>query len=102
MFYPGRQLHFLHFGDIDGPVPSIRMAQWRRGWEDYRILSLLKTKTNVRPFVDKVLQRALNDRDILPPWNDSRWAKPGLWEHDPVTWHAVHVEMELALATGQK
>lgn len=97
MFYPGHQLHFLHFKDIDGPVPSIRMEQWRRGWEDYRILWILKDKTEVAPYVDRAVQRALNDKRILPPWNDSRWGKPGLWEHDPVKWHEIRVQMEMAL-----
>ena len=44
VFYPGHQLHLIGFPDIDGPVPSIRMAQWRRGYDDYKYFFMLSKK----------------------------------------------------------
>lgn len=96
VFYPGHQLHLIGFPDIDGPVPSIRMAQWRRGYEDYQYFVMLKQKGHgkeVDELVNKLVHKALNDGDYFPYWRNPLWQKPGAWSHDPTDWHKARVEM---------
>ena len=101
MFYPGHQLHFLGYPDIDGPVPSIRSSQWRRGYEDYKYLSLLKQKghgEDADQIVNKMVRKALDDGGYIPYWNNPLWWKPGDWTHDPRVWHRVRVKMAKEIA----
>jgi len=42
IFYPGRMLDTIGFNSIDGPVSSIRMKMWRRGFQDYEYFWLAK------------------------------------------------------------
>ncbi|MDA8149924.1 MAG: DUF4091 domain-containing protein [Nitrospiraceae bacterium] len=101
VFYPGKQLHYIGFPDIDGPIPSIRMAQWRRGYQDYKYLYLLKMKDKGKEAdsqVNELVRKALNDGGYLPYWNDPLWQKPGNWSHDPQAWHKARVRMALKIA----
>ena len=94
IFYPGHQLHFLGFPDINGPVPSIRMAQWRRGYDDYRYFVLLKEKgkkEEVNNLVNEMVPHALNDGGYFPYWRNPLWHRPGDWNHDPKAWHLDRV-----------
>ena len=96
LFYPGHQLHFLGLPDIDGPIPSIRMAQWRRGYEDYRYFVMLKEKGQegeVRKTVNTLVPMALDEGGYIPYWHNPLWTRPGDWEHDPRVWHRVRVEL---------
>jgi hypothetical protein len=96
VFYPGHQLHFLGLPDIDGPVPSIRMAQWRRGYDDYRYFVFLKEKgkkTLVNRLVDQMVPHALNDGGYFPYWRNPLWDRPGDWNHDPKAWHEARVAL---------
>jgi hypothetical protein len=90
IFYPGHQLHFLGIPDIDGPVPSIRMAQWRRGYEDYKYFVMLKRKSHgndADKAVNNLIKHALDDGGYTPYWRNPLWEKPGDWNHNPVAWH---------------
>ncbi|MHB8422760.1 MAG: DUF4091 domain-containing protein [Leptospirales bacterium] len=96
VFYPGRQLHFLGIPDIDGPVPSIRMAQWRRGYEDYKYFYMLRQKghgNDADNIVNALVKRALDDGGYIPYWRNPLWTKPGDWNHDPNAWHKARVAM---------
>lgn len=96
IFYPGHQLHFLGYDDINGPVPSIRMAQWRRGYEDYKYFYLLKKMRDGKfadLAVDKMVKRALDDGGYIPYWRNPLWWKPGDWNHDPKAWHKLRVSL---------
>lgn len=96
IFYPGHQLHFLGFDDIDGPVPSIRMAQWRRGYEDYKYLFLIKQKQHGKDadmVVNSLIRHALDDGGYIPYWRNPLWWKPGDWNHDPKAWHKARVAL---------
>ena len=96
MFYPGHQLHYLGLPDIDGPVPSVRMSQWRRGYEDYKYFVLLKEKGE-SSYVDKkvnaLIIKALDDGGYIPYWRNPLWHRAGDWEHDPKVWHKTRVEL---------
>jgi hypothetical protein len=101
VFYPGHQLHFLGYPDIDGPIPSIRMAQWRRGYEDYKYFWLLKEKGHgkeVDQIVNSLVHRALDDGGYHPPWRNPLWGKAGDWNHDSRDWHKIRVKMANELA----
>jgi hypothetical protein len=96
IFYPGHQLHFLGLPDINGPVPSIRMAQWRRGYEDYRYLLLLKRKgksSEINTLVNTLIPKALNEGGYFPYWRTPLWHRPGDWNHDPKIWHETRVKL---------
>lgn len=96
MFYPGHQLHFLGFPDIDGPVPSIRMAQWRRGYEDYKYLFMLRQKGHGKEADDAanaLIKHALNDGGYIPYWRNPLWEKAGDWNHDPRAWHKARLSL---------
>lgn len=96
MFYPGHQLHFLGYPDIDGPVPSIRASQWRRGYEDYQYFYMLKQKKHGKDAdsaVNSVVKRALDDGGYIPYWRNPLWWKPGDWNHDPIAWHRIRVSL---------
>lgn len=102
IFYPGHQLHFLGYPDIDGPVPSVRSSQWRRGYEDYRYLVLLKRMglgKKADQYVNHLVHRALDDGGYIPYWRNPLWWKPGNWDHDPRVWHRVRVEIARLLAS---
>ena len=106
VFYPGHQLHFLGLPDIDGPVPSIRMAQWRRGYDDYRYFVLLKEKgknAEVNRIINDMIPHALNDGGYFPYWRIPLWHKPGDWNHDPQVWHKARVALakEIEKAYGR-
>ena len=96
VFYPGHQLHLIGFPDINGPVPSIRMAQWRRGYADYKYFFMLSKKGH-REEVDKIVNhlvhKALDDGDYFPYWYNPLWHKPGAWSHDPNDWHEARAKM---------
>ena len=101
IFYPGHQLHFLGYPDIDGPIPSIRMAQWRRGYEDYKYFFLLKEKGHEREvdqIVNSLVHRALDDGSFHPPWRNPLWGKPGDWNHDSREWHKARIRMAKELS----
>ncbi|MCL4486227.1 MAG: DUF4091 domain-containing protein [Nitrospirae bacterium] len=96
VFYPGHQLHFIGLPDIDGPVPSIRMAQWRRGYDDYRYFVMLKEKgkkSEVDAMVNGLVRHALNDGGYFPYWRIPLWHRPGDWNHDPRAWHKARVAL---------
>ena len=96
MFYPGHQLHFLGLSDIDGPVPSVRMAQWRRGYEDYKYFIMLKEKgeaSYVDKKVNELIIKALDDGGYIPYWRNPLWHRAGDWEHNPKVWHKVRVQL---------
>lgn len=106
MFYPGHQLHILGLPDIDGPVPSIRSSQWRRGYEDYKYFTLLKNKgagDEADQWVNKLVIHALNDGAYIPYWRNPLWWKAGDWDHDPRSWHLARVAMakKIALLYGK-
>ncbi|MHB1757685.1 MAG: DUF4091 domain-containing protein [Leptospirillum sp.] len=101
VFYPGHQLHFLGYPDIDGPIPSIRMAQWRRGYEDYKYFVLLKEKGHGKEadqIVNSLVQKALDDGGYHPPWRNPLWGKPGEWNHDSRAWHQARLKMAKELS----
>lgn len=96
MFYPGHQLHIIGIPDIDGPVPSIRSSQWRRGYEDYKYLVMLKEKgdeADADHFVNGLVVHALNDGGYIPYWRNPLWWKAGDWDHDPRSWHKARLSM---------
>ncbi|MHB1286629.1 MAG: DUF4091 domain-containing protein [Leptospirales bacterium] len=101
MFYPGKQLHFLGYPDIEGPLPSVRMAQWRRGYEDYRYMVLLKRlgkKNEADKSVNTLVRKALDDGGYIPYWRNPLWMQPGDWSHDPLKWHQARVSMAHKIA----
>ena len=105
IMYPGTQLHYIGFPDIKGPIPSIRMAQWRRGYEDYRYLTLLKQRRKEKEAdrtVDQLVIHALNDGGYLPYWRSPLWQKPGDWSHNPQDWHRARIDMAREIAEGSK
>ena len=96
MFYPGRQLHFIGLPDMNGPVPSIRMAQWRRGYEDYKYFVLLKQKghqADADKIINHMVKRALDEGGYSPYWRNPLWEKPGNWNHDPKAWHQARLKL---------
>lgn len=102
VFYPGNELHFIGYPDIDGPIPSIRMAQWRRGYEDYKYFVLLKEKgrgADVDKIVNSLVHRALDDGGYIPYWRNPLWQKPGDWSHDAQAWHKARVKLAREIAT---
>lgn len=102
VFYPGRELHFIGYPDVDGPVPSVRMAQWRRGYEDYKYLYLLKQKgkgAEADQVVNSLVHKALDDGGYIPYWRNPLWWKPGDWSHDPREWHKMRVDLAEKIAS---
>lgn len=96
IMYPGKQLHYIGFPDIEGVIPSVRMAQWRRGYEDYRYFTLLKKlgqENKANKLVDKLVLHALDDGGYLPYWRSPLWQKPGDWSHNPQDWHEARIDM---------
>lgn len=139
MFYPGNELTcytasgmiganiFSHslavngsYG-ITGPVASIRMEQWRRGYEDYEYLYLLG-KQNGRAAAMTVVNSmgsdgltpwgALNQENMFPYWDitgangatgctstsqpngpTGAWACPGEWTNDPEQYAAARATL---------
>ena len=105
IMYPGKQLHYIGFPDIDGPIPSVRMAQWRRGYEDYRYFFLLKQlgkKDQADHEVNKLVVHALDDGGYVPYWRTPLWQKPGDWSHNPVDWHQSRMRMAHEIARLSK
>ncbi|AIA31538.1 DUF4091 domain-containing protein [Leptospirillum ferriphilum] len=101
IMYPGTELHFIGYPDIHGPIPSIRMAQWRRGYEDYRYLTYLKQMHKEKEadrIVDKLVIHALDDGGYLPYWRSPLWQKPGDWSHNPQDWHRERIKMAREIA----
>ena len=101
VFYPGHQLHFIGYPDIDGPFPSVRMAQWRRGYEDYKYFVLLKQASkgaDADRTVNALVRKALDDGGYIPYWRNPLWWKPGDWSHDPLEWHRARVNLSREIA----
>lgn len=101
VFYPGRQLHFIGYPDIDGPIPSIRMAQWRRGYEDYKYFVLLKENSRgelADRTVNALVHKALDDGGYIPYWRNPLWWKAGDWSHDPRVWHRARIRLAQKIA----
>jgi hypothetical protein len=102
VFYPGRELHFIGYPDVDGPVPSVRLAQWRRGYEDYKYFFMLKQKGHGRDAdqtVNALVNKSLDDGGYIPYWRNPLWWKPGDWSHDPREWHKKRVKLAKEIAS---
>jgi hypothetical protein len=139
MFYPGNELTCYNASGmigasilpqslavngsygITGPVASIRMEQWRRGYEDYEYLYLLG-KQNGRSAAMTVVNSmgadgltpwgALNQENMFPYWDitaangatsctstsqpngpTGAWACPGQWTNDPEQYAAARLTL---------
>ena len=87
LFYPGQQLGLIGLTNIAGPVPSMRMALWRRSYQDYLYLWLLAKSCGsavADALADGVITNALNWKDVESYWYAPGW-KVGIgeWSHDP-------------------
>ena len=72
------------------------MAQWRRGYEDYKYFYMLKEKehqADADKTVNSLVHKALDDGGYIPYWRNPLWWKPGDWNHDPRRWHRARVKL---------
>lgn len=72
LFYPGAMLSTIGFPAIDGPVSSIRMKMWRRGFLDYEYMWLAKESGKEKEaglIVNSIVKSALaeNYKEITNP-----------------------------------
>jgi hypothetical protein len=70
IFYPGRMLPTIGFPEIKGPVSSIRMKMWRRGFLDYEYMWLAKENgKEANEIVNSIVKSALaeNYKEITNP-----------------------------------
>ena len=113
--YPGARLEDVGLGNIEGPVPSMRLKVMRRGAQDYEYLWLLKQKgrfaeAKARRILSKVLRSALMassqigyqftygvDPDL--PWTKDQQAEQGDWSHRAADWHAMRMELGKLITT---
>lgn len=84
---------------IQGPVPSIRMAMWRRGYQDYMYLWLLnKTDSALaKTLANTIIQTATNVWNASPYWNIPTWGQAGAWSHVPSDYESVRLAIAKAL-----
>lgn len=82
LYYPGRRLDQVGLPDIDGPVPSIRLKNLRRGMQDYEYAWMLEDLGgDPDAIIDSVIQNALSDR----PCNNCL----GDWSHEVDDWYSL-------------
>lgn len=97
LMYPGRDLLFpAQDRGIDGPLPSIRLANWRRGIEDAGYLALARQAGHdalVDALLDVMVPRALA-HGVRPD-------DPVAWPEDGERWLAARRTLFDALKTGQ-
>lgn len=96
MFYPGAQLPLIGLPAIAGPVPSIRMAMWRRGYQDYMYMwQLVQAGQSAQAMttVNGIVNRALNWAMIDPYYKISGYNSPGAWSHNPIDYDNARLSM---------
>ncbi|WP_428268626.1 glycoside hydrolase domain-containing protein [Haliangium sp.] len=97
LMYPGRDLFYPDSDlGIDRPLPSIRLANWRRGIEDVGYLQLVRAAGH-----DALVQRLL--ATLLPRTLDQglRWDDPVTWPEDGAHWLRARRILFDTLARGQ-
>ncbi len=101
LFYPGQQLGLIGLTNIQGPVPSMRMALWRRSYQDYLYLWLLAAKSGQAAsdaIADGLIGAALNWSDTDPYWYSPGWKSGvGEWSHDPHGYEAARLAAKQGL-----
>jgi Domain of unknown function (DUF4091) len=97
LMYPGRD-HLFPASDlgIDRPLPSIRLANWRRGIQDVGYLALVRAAGH-GPMVDRLVQTLIPrsiDTDLHP-------GEPVSWPEDGERWLAARRYLFETLRGGQ-
>jgi len=103
MFYPGAELNSTGVPSIVGPVPSIRMSMWRRGYQDYLYMWALQKNgysSYTQSIVDSIIGVALNWENVDPYWYIAGWAEPGNWSHNPMDYNRARIQMMQLLASS--
>ncbi|MFH1131093.1 MAG: DUF4091 domain-containing protein [Pseudomonadota bacterium] len=96
LFYPGRDFIFPEEDrGIDGPLPSIRLKNWRRGIQDVEYLRLAEAaghKTYVEALLKTMIPKALAD--------ETRAGDPVSWPENGEKWIRARRKLFLLLRKG--
>ena len=97
LIYPGRDVIFpTQDRGFDGPMPSIRLKNWRRGIQDVEYVVLAK-KAGHAALVDKLLGQLLPR--VLA--GDLQPDEPASWPDDGEVWLRARTLLALALGEGK-
>ena len=80
---------------IDGPVPSIRLDELRRGSQDYEYFWLLAHKKGGRVVADSIANSVVHE----PMGRRAAWGSPGMWSHNGEEWERDRYRMGDLIAT---
>src|SRR5690349_24722128 len=77
---------------LDGPVPSIRLKELRRGSQDYEYFWLLSQAPGERATVDAAVDSVI-PKPLHAERGGSSLGAPGAWNHDPDAWDRVRLKI---------
>ncbi|MDO6461736.1 DUF4091 domain-containing protein [Granulosicoccaceae sp. 1_MG-2023] len=86
MVYPGNQLPKIGYPAAPGPLPSIRLKNWRRGLQDADLVALAKQAGHAAA-VDELLRRQ------MPEALGAARSGAARWSDDPADWLDFHREL---------
>lgn len=96
LFYPGTDKFFSNDSyNINGPITSIRLKEWRRGIQDvdYLTLAAAKNPTRVAEIVASMIPKVLWEYGINDP-SDPTWVRSNIsWSTNPNVWEAARAEL---------
>jgi len=103
MFYPGAELPSIGMTNITGPVPSMRVSMWRRGYQDYLYLwnlEQLGLESEAKSISNSIIGTALNWEYANAYWYISLWEKAGNWSHNPLDYDQARLKMMELIITN--
>lgn len=85
MVMPGTLLPTIGIKSIPGPVPTNKLAMWRRGYQDYMYLWLVQKKNLAlaQTLIDGIMSSALDYGNFQPVYSDPDYNHAGKWSHNP-------------------
>jgi hypothetical protein len=93
LFYPGRDKLFpAEDRGFDGPLPSIRLKNWRRGIQDVEYLTLVRASGR-----DSVVDAALAELVTDTVLSNTDWDKRSTWSEDGEVWRAHRARLAVVL-----
>jgi hypothetical protein len=88
LFYPGKMLHTIGLPDVDGPLSSVRMKDYRRGLQDFEYCWLLADKGR-----KAVADEAVKDLVPVALTEAKAYGSKAPWNGDPNAWYALREKL---------
>ncbi len=103
LFYPGKDTLFPNDSyNVNGPIASLRLKNWRRGIQDTDYLALANAinPTATKQIIDAVIPKVLWEYGVDDP-RDPTWKRTDIsWSNDPDVWEQARSSLASIIESG--